>query len=69
VPPLPIDGGVLTLAATNSLTLSSSNNFASGTSDMAPGLTARRPGQISAANILVLASDRSARLLIRAILS
>jgi filamentous hemagglutinin family protein len=58
-PPLPIDGGVLTLGATNSLNLNGTNLFAPGTSDLAPGLVGGGGQvQISAANILILSSDQ-----------
>jgi filamentous hemagglutinin family protein len=61
VPRLPIDGGTLTFAATNTLSLESTNNFGAGISSLAPGM-AGFAGQvdITAANILILASDRTA---------
>ncbi|MES5481638.1 filamentous hemagglutinin family protein [Bradyrhizobium sp. INPA03-11B] len=59
-PPLPIDGGVLVLGATNSLNLAGTNRFAPGTSDLAPGLVGGGGQvQISGRNILVLASDKA----------
>jgi filamentous hemagglutinin family protein len=59
LPPLPIDGGALTLGATGTLSLDSTYRFAPGTSDLAPGVTgAGGEVQISAANILILASDQ-----------
>jgi filamentous hemagglutinin family protein len=59
-PPLPIDGGVLTLGATNTLNLLGTNLFAPGTSDLAPGLVgAGGQVQISATNILILAADQA----------
>jgi hypothetical protein len=58
-PPLPIDGGVLVLGATNSLSLAGTNLFGPGTSDLAPGLVGGGGQvQISGANILILAKDR-----------
>jgi filamentous hemagglutinin family protein len=59
-PPLPIDGGVLVLGATNSLNLHSTNFFGPGSSPLAPGLVgAGGQVQISGTNILVLASDQA----------
>lgn len=59
-PPLPIDGGVLTLGAIASLKLDGTNLFAPGTSPLAPGLVGSGGQvQIGAANILILASDQS----------
>ena len=59
-PPLPIDGGVLIFNATNTLSLNSTNLFAPGTSDLAPGLVGGGGQvQISATNILILAADQS----------
>jgi filamentous hemagglutinin family protein len=59
-PPLPIDGGVLVLSATNSLILNATNLFAPGTSDLAPGVAgAGGQVQISGNNILILAADQS----------
>jgi len=60
LPPLPIDGGVLVLGATNTLNLAGTNLFAPGESPLAPGLVGGGGQvQISAANILVLAADQS----------
>ncbi len=58
-PTLPIDGGILTLAATNTLSIASTNLFAAGTSSLDPGASGRG-GQvaISSGSILVLASDQ-----------
>jgi filamentous hemagglutinin family protein len=59
VPPLPIDGGLLILGATQTLSLQGTNNFTPGVSDLAPGLRgAGGQVNISAANILILAADR-----------
>ncbi|MBV9235522.1 MAG: hypothetical protein JOZ94_06785, partial [Xanthobacteraceae bacterium] len=59
-PSLPIDGGTLVLGAINSLDLAGTNLFAPGTSPLAPGLVgAGGQVQISAANILILASDQA----------
>jgi filamentous hemagglutinin family protein len=59
-PPLPIDGGVLTLGATASLTLDATNLFAPGTSPLAPGLVGSGGQvQIAAPNILILAKDQA----------
>lgn len=61
VPPLPIDGGVLTIGATSTLSLNGTNRFAGGSSILAPGSMGEGGQvQISAADIVVLASDRSA---------
>ena len=60
IPPLPIDGGTLVLGATRTLSLEGTNDFAPGTSDLAQGLTgAGGQVQISASNILILASDQT----------
>jgi hypothetical protein len=57
-PPLPIDGGILTFGATSTLSLLSTNRFAPGTSDLAPGLQgAGGQVDIAAQNILILSSD------------
>lgn len=59
VPPLPIDGGLLALGATSSLTLNSTNKFSAGTSPFAPGMTGLGgEASISAANILILAAGK-----------
>ncbi len=60
-PNLPIDGGILTLAATNTLSIASTNLFAAGTSSLDPDASGQG-GQvaITAGSILVLASDRTA---------
>jgi filamentous hemagglutinin family protein len=59
-PLLPIDGGTLVLAATQSLNLNGTNLFAPGTSLLAPGLVGGGGQvQIGGSNILVLASDQA----------
>src|SRR5262249_20610431 len=59
-PLLPIDAGVLVLGATDTLDLAGTNRFASGTSSLAPALVGGGGQvQISASNILILASDQS----------
>lgn len=61
VPTLPIDGGILTLAATNALSTSSTNTFAAGTSPLDPtAVGAGGQVDITAADILVLAPDQTA---------
>ena len=58
---MPIDGGLLAIGATKTLSLASANSFAGGVSDLAPGMTgAGGQVDISAANILILASDQTA---------
>lgn len=56
---VPVDGGLLVLAATNSLSLASVNRFAPGRSDLAPSAQGVS-GQIdiAAPSIAVVASDR-----------
>jgi filamentous hemagglutinin family protein len=60
-PPLPVDGGLLTLGANKTLSLNGSNDFAAGTSNLAPDLVGAG-GQIaiSADNILILSAGQSA---------
>ena len=61
IPQLPIDGGLLAIGATNTLSLASANSFAGGVSDLAPEMTgAGGQVDISASNILILASDQTA---------
>jgi filamentous hemagglutinin family protein len=59
-PPLPIDGGTLVLGAINTLNLQGTNLFGPGVSSLAQGLVGGGGQvQISAANILILASDQA----------
>ncbi|WP_161607339.1 filamentous haemagglutinin family protein [Methyloferula stellata] len=60
-PALPIDGGILTFAASSTLSIESTNRFAAGISSLAPGITGLGgQADITANNILVLASDKIA---------
>ncbi|WP_316183812.1 MULTISPECIES: filamentous haemagglutinin family protein [unclassified Bradyrhizobium] len=56
---LPVDGGLLVIGATSRLSLGGTNNFAAGSSDLAPAVQGAT-GQIdiAAANIAIVASDR-----------